>query len=43
MGFKDKSLCPRNYYGTKVDAQRYKEMADALYQLLILTDTIPTE
>lgn len=40
---KDKSLCPRNYYGTKVDAQRYKEMADALYQLLILTDTIPTE
>jgi hypothetical protein len=40
---KEKSLCPRCYYGTKIDAQRYKEMADALYQLLILPDTVPPE
>jgi hypothetical protein len=40
---KDKSLCPRNYYGTKVDPLRYKDMADALYQLLQLPDTIPME
>jgi hypothetical protein len=40
---KGKSLCPRRYYGTKIDPQRYKEMANALYQLLILTDTIPSE
>jgi len=40
---KDKSLCPRNYYGTKVDPLRYKDMADALYQLLQLPDTMPME
>jgi phage FluMu protein Com len=40
---KGKSLCPRKYYGTKIDTQCYNEMADALYQLLILTDTITTE
>jgi hypothetical protein len=28
---KDKSLCPRNYYGAKVDPLQYKDMADALY------------
>lgn len=40
---KDKSICPRRYYGTKIDPIRYKEMADALYQLLALTHTVPTE
>jgi len=40
---KDKSLCPKYYYGTKVDPLRYKDMADALYQLLQLPDTIPSE
>ncbi len=40
---KNKSLCPRKYYGTKIDALRYKDMADALYQLLALTDTISME
>lgn len=40
---KNKSLCPRKYYGTKIDALRYKDMADSLYQLLALPDTIPLE
>lgn len=40
---KDRSLCPKFYYGTKVDPLRYKDMADALYQLLQHTDTVPTE
>jgi len=40
---KDKSLCPRRYYGTKIDTNRYKDMANALYQLLALTDTIPSK
>ncbi len=40
---KDRSLCPRKYYGTKIDALRYKDMADALYQLLALTDTVSME
>ncbi|MFN9981870.1 MAG: hypothetical protein ACK53Y_18235, partial [bacterium] len=40
---KEKSLCPRCYYGTKIDTLRYKDMADALYQFLILPDTIPSE
>jgi len=40
---KDKSLCPMKYYGTKVDRLRYKDMADALYQLLQLPEIIPLE
>jgi hypothetical protein len=40
---KDKSLCPKTHYGSKVDRLRYKDMADALYQLLQLPDTIPME
>jgi len=40
---RDRSLCPKFYYGTKVDPLRYKDMADALYQLLQHTDTVPTE
>jgi hypothetical protein len=40
---KDKSLCPKKYYGTKVEALRYRDMATALYQLLNLSDTIPHE
>lgn len=40
---KNMSICPRKYYGTKIDPQRYKDMADALYQLLALTETIPVE
>jgi len=40
---KDKSLCPRQYYGTTIDATRYRKMADALYQLLALIDTTPME
>jgi hypothetical protein len=40
---KDKSLYPKYYYGTKVDSLRYKDMADALYQLLQLPDTVPLE
>lgn len=40
---KDKILCPQKYYGTKIDPVRYKEMADALYQLLALTATVSTE
>lgn len=27
---KSKSLCPRKYYGTKISALRYKDMADAV-------------
>lgn len=39
----DKSLCPKTYYGTKVDTTRYRDMANALYQLLALQDTVPPE
>lgn len=40
---KNKSLCLKTYYGTKVDPLRYKDMADAFYQLLQLPETIPSE
>jgi hypothetical protein len=40
---KNKSLCPRKYYGTSIDPLRYRDMAIALYQLLNHIDTIPTE
>jgi hypothetical protein len=40
---RDKCLCPQTYYGTPIDATRYREMTDALYQLLALTDTVAME
>ncbi len=40
---KDKSLCPRKYYGTKIDVLRYRDMSTALYQLLNSIDTIPSD
>jgi hypothetical protein len=40
---KDKSLCPKTYHGTRVEKLQYKDMADALYQLLQLPDIIPAE
>jgi hypothetical protein len=39
----NKSLCPTQYYGTTIDTIRYRDMANALYQLLVLPDTIPYE
>ncbi len=39
----DKSLCPKCYYGTKVDVTHYRDMANALYQLLALQDTVSRE
>jgi len=39
----NKSICPKKYYGTRIDATRYKDMSNALYQLLLLPDTVPYE
>jgi len=40
---KNKSLCPRQYLGNTIDPNRYREMADPLYQLLALSDTVSAE
>jgi hypothetical protein len=40
---KNKSLCPCPYYDTAIDPTRYRDMADALYQLLAITDTVSLE
>ena len=38
-----KSLCPRTYYGTKIDAAQYTDMSMALFQLLYQDDTVPED
>lgn len=40
---KNKSLCPRQYYGIDIGPQRYRDMAHTLYQLLALIDTVGPE
>lgn len=39
----DKSLCPKRFYGTKVDSVRYRDMANSLYQLLALPETVSSD
>ncbi len=39
----NKSLCPQKYCGTRIDSARYRDMANALYQLLVLPDTVAYE